>query len=52
MEWAVQGDGGVTDHGSVQGMFRCCTEGHGLVGNIDDRWMVGLDDLRGLFQTW
>lgn len=31
-------------------MFRCCTEGHGLVGNIGGRWVVGLDDLRGLFQ--
>ena len=29
--------------------FRCSTEGHGLVGNTSDRWMVGLDDLRGLF---
>ena len=26
------------------------TEGYGLVGNIGDRWKVGLDDLRGLFQ--
>jgi len=33
-------------------MFRCCTEGHGLVGNIGDRGTVGLDDLRGLFQPW
>ena len=22
------------------------------MGNIGDRWMVGLDDLGGLFQTW
>jgi len=50
MEWAVQGDGGVTDHGSVQGMFRCCVdEGHGLVRTTGDRWPVGLDDLVGLF---
>ena len=28
------------------------TEGHGLVGNTGDRWTVGLDDLRGLFQPW
>ena len=28
------------------------TEGHGLVGNIGDRWMIGLEDLRGLFQPW
>ena len=24
---------------------------HGLVGNIGNRWMVGLDDLGGLFQS-
>jgi len=23
-----------------------------LVGNIGDRWTIGLDDLRGLFQRW
>ena len=28
---------GVTIPGGVQEMFRCYTEGHGLVGNIDDR---------------
>ena len=34
-------------------IFRCCTaEGHGIVGNIGDRWTVGLDDLRVLFQPW
>jgi len=27
-----QGGGGVTIPGSVQGMFRCCTKRHGLVG--------------------
>ena len=27
--------------GSVQGMFRRCVEGHGLVGTIGDRWTVG-----------
>ena len=27
-------------------------QGHGLVGNTGDRWMVGLGDLRGLFQPW
>jgi len=26
--------------------------GCGLEGNISSRWMVGLDDLRGLFQPW
>jgi len=33
-------------------MCRCCAEGRGLVGNIGERWMVGLDDLGGLFQPW
>ena len=33
-------------------MFRCYTEDHGLVGNTVGRWMVGLDDLGGLFQPW
>jgi len=33
-------------------MFRRGTEGHGLVGNTGDRWVVGLGDLRGLFQPW
>lgn len=32
-------------------MFRCCTEGHGLVGNDDDRWTIGPYDLVGLSQT-
>ena len=43
-----QGGGGVTIPGGVQGTYRCCTERHGLVGNIGDRWTVGLDDLGGL----
>ena len=38
--------------GGVRETFRCCTKGHGLVGNISGRWMVGLHDLRGLFQRW
>jgi len=33
-------------------MFRCCTEGQVLVGNIGDRWTVELDDLGGLFPTF
>ena len=37
LEWAAQGGGGVTVPGSVQETFRCCTEGHGLVGNIGGR---------------
>ena len=52
LEWAAQGSGGVTIPGGAQKTFRCCTEGDGLVGNISDSWMVGLDDLRGLFQLW
>ena len=41
LEWAAQGGGGVTDPGGIQGMFRRCVEGHGLVGTIGDRWTVG-----------
>lgn len=50
LEWAAQGGGGVTDPGGIQGTFRCCAEGHGLMRTIGDRWIVGLDDLRGLLQ--
>ena len=32
--WTAQGDGEVTVPGGVQEMFRCCTEGHGLLGTI------------------
>ena len=49
---AAQGGGGVTVPGGVQEVFRCCAEGHGLVGNTGDRWTVGLDDLFRLFQPW
>jgi len=52
LQQAAQGGGGVTVPGGVQEMLRCCTEGHGLVGSIGDRWMVVLDDLGGLFQPW
>lgn len=52
LEGAVQGGGGVTNLGGVQEIFRCYTEGHGLVGNIYDRWTDGLDDLRGLLQPY
>ena len=47
-----QGGGGVTIPRGVHEMFTCCSKGHVLVGNTGDRWMVGLDDLRGLFQPW
>jgi len=50
LEWAAQGGGEVTIPGGVQKTFTCCTERHGLVGDIGDRWTVGPDDLRGLFQ--
>ena len=52
LEWAAQAGGGVIIPGGIQEMFRCCSEGHGLVRNISDRWMVGRDDLGGLFQPW
>ena len=42
--------GGVTVPGGVQEKGRCGIEGCGLVANIGGMWMVGLDDLRGLFQ--
>ena len=32
-------------------VFEKCL-GHGLVGNTGGGWMVGLDDLGGLFQPW
>ena len=35
--WNHQGCGGVTDPGAIQETFRCCTEGHGLVGNTGGR---------------
>ena len=50
LEWAAQRGGGVTGSGSVQEMFGCCVEGHGLVRTIGDGWMVGLGDPVGLFQ--
>ena len=37
LEWAAQGGGGVTDPGGVQGKFRCCVEGHGVVRTVGDR---------------
>ena len=52
LEWAAQRSGGVTDTGSVQGTFRHCVEGHSSVRTIGSGWMVGLDDLVGLFHPW
>ena len=51
-ERAAQGGGGLTVPEDVKETFRSCTVGHSLVGNIGDRWTVGLDDLGGLFQPW
>lgn len=36
----------------VQEIFKHCTEGRALVGNVGDRHTVGLDDLGGIFQPW
>ena len=52
LERAAQTGGSVTIPGGVQEVFRCCTEGHGSVGHIGDRWMVGEDHLGGLFHPW
>ena len=48
LERAAQGGGGVSP-GGVKGTFRCCTERH---GNTGGRWIVGLDDIEGLFQPY
>jgi len=50
LEQAAQRGDGVTDTGVVQGMFRCCVEGPGLVRTIGDWWTVELDYLVRLFQ--
>ena len=47
---AAQYDGGVVIPGGVREKGGCCTEGHDIVGIIGDELMVGLNDLRGLFQ--
>ena len=49
-ETFVHINGGITIPGGVQELWRCGTEECDLVGNSDGRWMLGLDDLRGLFQ--
>ena len=43
--------GEVADPRGAQETFGCCTEGHSLVRSIGNRWMAGLDDLGGLFQS-
>ena len=50
MGQVAQGSGGVTVPGGVQGKVGCGAWGHGLVGDIGGRGMVGPDDLEGLFQ--
>ena len=53
LEWAAQGDGGVSVPGGVQETRRCGTKGQqGLAGNAGGRWMVVLYDPGGLFQPW
>lgn len=47
MGW--NGGGGDSVPGGAQETYTYCTEGHGLVGYIGDRWMLGLGDLRGVF---
>ena len=37
LEQAARVDGGVTVPGGGHEPLRCCTEGHGLMGNISDR---------------
>lgn len=48
----LPGEAVVTDTGGVQELFRCGTEGHGLLGNIGGRRMVGLDDPGGRLLPW
>jgi len=42
LEQAAQGCGGATNPEGIQETFRCCPEGHGLVGNIGGwlEWMI------------
>ena len=46
-----QGGDGVTVPGGVKETCRCFSKGHGLVGNIGGRWLVGLDDLSGFYDS-
>jgi len=49
-EWWGTAQGGGRVPGGAHETFRCCVEGHGLVGSIGDRRSAGLDDLGRLFQ--
>jgi len=46
-----QGGDGVTVPVGVKETCRCFSKGHGLVGNIGGRWLVGLDDLSGFYDS-
>lgn len=46
----ITGRDGVHCPGGAAEEFGCGTEGCGLVGNAGGGQMVGLEDLRGLFQ--
>jgi len=35
----------ITIPGDVRETWRCNTEGHGLIGDIGDRWTVQLDEM-------
>ena len=47
---AIRQGGMVEQETRALNCFRCCTEGRGLGRSIGIRWIVGLGDLRGLFQ--
>jgi len=49
---SAQEDAGDTIPGGDQEPWKYGTEDHGLVANIGSRWMVGVNDLRGLFQPY
>lgn len=49
LEQTVQ-SGGVANPGGIQEKYSYGVWGHGLVVDMVVWWMVGLDDLKGLFQ--
>jgi len=50
LKQTTQRGGGVTVPGGLQEVCGCGTEGHVVTGRSGDKLMVGLGDLRGLFQ--
>ena len=50
LQQVSQEDGGVNIPRNVQEMCRRGTQGYDIKGIISGRWIVGLDNLRGLFQ--